>query len=148
MAERPLLMDKQWENIQKKTFTKWVNSHMAKRGQSVTEFTSDFQDGLKLISFFEIISNKDIGSRYEKKPKMKIHYIQNVSTALKFLAEQKVKLVSISAEDIVDGNLKLILGMIWTIILRFQIEDISVEGNAFSQLNDRVELSRRSPSLV
>lgn len=26
--------------------------------------------------------------------------------------------------DIVDGNLKLILGLIWTLILRFTIQDI------------------------
>lgn len=35
--------------------------------------------------------------------------------------------VSCSAE-IVDGNVKMTLGMIWTIILRFAIQDISVEG--------------------
>lgn len=36
--------------------------------------------------------------------------------------------MGISAEEIADCNLKLILGMIWMLILRFQIEDISVEG--------------------
>ena len=30
--------------------------------------------------------------------------------------------------EIVDGNLKMTLGMIWTIILRFAIQDIAVEG--------------------
>ena len=30
--------------------------------------------------------------------------------------------------EIVDGNPKMTLGMIWTIILRFAIQDISVEG--------------------
>lgn len=33
--------------------------------------------------------------------------------------------------EIVDGNAKMTLGMIWTIILRFAIQDISVEGIAF-----------------
>lgn len=33
--------------------------------------------------------------------------------------------------EIVDGNLKMILGMIWTIILRFAIQDIAVEGKAW-----------------
>ena len=30
--------------------------------------------------------------------------------------------------EIVDGNLKMILGLLWTIILRFEIEEVSVEG--------------------
>ena len=36
--------------------------------------------------------------------------------------------LSVLISEIVDGNLKLTLGMIWTIILRFAIQDISVEG--------------------
>lgn len=31
--------------------------------------------------------------------------------------------------EIVDGNVKMTLGLIWTIILRFAIQDINVEGN-------------------
>lgn len=110
-----------------------------KRGQKIEEIQVDFKDGLKLMSFLEIISGKTF-SKYEKKPRMRIQMIQNVSTALQLIAECGVKLISISAEgkflvisvlmglDIVDGNLKLILGMIWTIIQKFQIEDISEEG--------------------
>ncbi|OQR67372.1 spectrin beta chain [Tropilaelaps mercedesae] len=37
----------------------------------------------------------------------------------------EVRLESIGAEDIVDGNRRLILGLIWTIILRFVIHDIT-----------------------
>lgn len=53
--------------------------------------------------------------------------IANVNKALDFIASKGVRLVSIGAEEIVDGNLKMTLGMIWTIILRFAIQDISVE---------------------
>lgn len=35
---------------------------------------------------------------------------------------------SVCLSEIVDGNVKMTLGMIWTIILRFAIQDISVEG--------------------
>lgn len=39
----------------------------------------------------------------------------------------QVSLENIGAEDIVDGNSRLILGLCWTIVLRFQIQDIQVE---------------------
>lgn len=39
----------------------------------------------------------------------------------------QVKLESIGAEDIVDGNQELILGLLWTIILRFAINDVQDE---------------------
>ncbi|KAK7904561.1 hypothetical protein WMY93_017168 [Mugilogobius chulae] len=58
---------------------------------------------------------------------MRVHKISNVNKALDFIASKGVKLVSIGAEEIVDGNAKMTLGMIWTIILRFAIQDISVE---------------------
>ena len=40
--------------------------------------------------------------------------------ALRFLRYKEIKLVNIRGEDIVDGNPKLTLGLIWTIILHFQ----------------------------
>ncbi len=43
--------------------------------------------------------------------------------------------------EIVDGNVKMTLGLIWTIILRFAIQDISVEGRLY--VNLKVELLER-----
>ena len=37
-------------------------------------------------------------------------------------------MTNIGAEDVVDGNRKIILGLIWTLILRFTINDINEEG--------------------
>jgi len=37
--------------------------------------------------------------------------------------------------EIVDGNVKMTLGLIWTIILRFAIQDITIEGEEPS-IND------------
>lgn len=39
----------------------------------------------------------------------------------------QIKFENLGAEDIVDGNPRLILGLIWTIILRFHIQDIVID---------------------
>ena len=55
-------------------------------------------------------------------------YILCISSS--FSGNVQVKLESIGAEDVVDGNERLILGLMWMIILRFQIADISYEVRA------------------
>lgn len=54
---------------------------------------------------------------------MRIHCLENVDKALQFLKEQRVHLENMGSHDIVDGNHRLVLGLIWTIILRFQVSD-------------------------
>ena len=41
--------------------------------------------------------------------------------ALECLERHHVKLVGITSDHIVDGNKKLILGLVWTLILHFQL---------------------------
>uniref|UniRef100_A0A3P9A711 Actinin, alpha 2b n=1 Tax=Esox lucius TaxID=8010 RepID=A0A3P9A711_ESOLU len=123
--DRDLLLDPAWEKQQRKTFTAWCNSHLRKTGTGIENIEEDFRNGLKLMLLLEVIS----GERLPKpdRGKMRFHKIANVNKALEYITSKGVKLVSIGAEEIVDGNIKMTLGMIWTIILRFAIQDISVE---------------------
>lgn len=52
-----------------------------------------------------------------------------------------MRLESIGAEDIVDGNPRLILGLIWTIILRFQIQEIEIDV-----VNIAIKIRRNEPT--
>eukprot|EP00092_Neocalanus_flemingeri_P021691 GFUD01023529.1.p1 GENE.GFUD01023529.1~~GFUD01023529.1.p1 ORF type:complete len:5553 (+),score=1484.06 GFUD01023529.1:557-17215(+) len=109
--------------IQKKTFTKWVNKHLKKAGRNVRDLFEDLRDGHNLLSLLEVLSGEILP---RERGRMRFHAIQNVETALRFLRYKEIKLVNIRGEDIVDGNPKLTLGLIWTIILHFQISDIVV----------------------
>ncbi|KAI8116109.1 Spectrin beta chain [Lucilia cuprina] len=113
------------ESVQKKTFTKWVNSHLCRVNCRIADLYVDMRDGKHLIKLLEVLS----GERLPKptKGKMRIHCLENVDKALQFLREQRVHLENIGSHDIVDGNASLNLGLIWTIILRFQIQDITIE---------------------
>ncbi|XP_052270062.1 spectrin beta chain-like isoform X3 [Dreissena polymorpha] len=110
------------ESVQKKTFQKWVNSHLARIGCRINDLYIDLRDGKMLMKLLEILS----GERLPRptKGKMRIHCLENVDKALTFLHEQRVHLENMGAHDIVDGSNRLTLGLIWTIILRFQIQDI------------------------
>uniref|UniRef100_A0A3Q1JKZ4 Dystrophin n=1 Tax=Anabas testudineus TaxID=64144 RepID=A0A3Q1JKZ4_ANATE len=54
----------------------------------------------------------------------RVHSLNNVNRALQILQKNNVELVNIGAADIVDGNHKLILGLIWSIILHWQVKDV------------------------
>ncbi|XP_029928484.1 plectin-like isoform X3 [Myripristis murdjan] len=127
--------DKTWPNfvederdrVQKKTFTKWVNKHLIKAQRHVTDLYEDLRDGHNLISLLEVLSGETLP---REKGRMRFHKLQNVQIALDFLRHRQVKLVNIRNDDIADGNPKLTLGLIWTIILHFQISDIQVNGQS------------------
>ena len=152
--------------MQKKTFTKWVNSHLSRVSCRITDLYMDLRDGRMLIKLLEVLSGEKLvghkgshrkeegliagsfaclisatyghpenhlkpdllilTSSFPSQPKptkgrMRIHCLENVDKALQFLKEQRVHLENMGSHDIVDGNHRLTLGLIWTIILRFQV---------------------------
>ncbi|XP_032787787.2 spectrin beta chain isoform X4 [Daphnia magna] len=113
------------ESVQKKTFQKWVNSHLVRVGNRIGDLYTDLRDGKMLLKLLEVLS----GERLPRptKGKMRIHCLENVDKALQFLRDQRVHLENMGSHDIVDGSSRLTLGLIWTIILRFQIQDITIE---------------------
>ncbi|XP_075995381.1 plectin a isoform X3 [Genypterus blacodes] len=115
------------DRVQKKTFTKWVNKHLMKAQRHITDLYEDLRDGHNLISLLEVLSGETLP---REKGRMRFHKLQNVQIALDFLKHRQVKLVNIRNDDIADGNPKLTLGLIWTIILHFQISDIQVNGQS------------------
>ncbi|KAF9779654.1 actinin-like protein [Thelephora terrestris] len=115
-------------DVQERTFCKWLNTKLESQGyQPMTSLVKDLSDGVRLIQLMEIMGDVSLG-RYNKNPRMRIQKAENVNRALEFINSRGVKLTNIGPEDIIDGNLKLILGMIWTLVLRFTIADISEEG--------------------
>ncbi|XP_056670314.1 dystonin isoform X46 [Monodelphis domestica] len=115
------------DKVQKKTFTKWINQHLMKVRKHVNDLYEDLRDGHNLISLLEVLSGDTLP---REKGRMRFHRLQNVQIALDYLKKRQVKLVNIRNDDITDGNPKLTLGLIWTIILHFQISDIHVTGES------------------
>ncbi|KAK2045572.1 hypothetical protein LZ31DRAFT_240433 [Colletotrichum somersetense] len=116
-----------WITVQQKTFTKWMNTKLESRQLEVKDLVADLSDGVLLIHLLECLSNDTLG-RYASKPKLRVQRFENANTALDFIKARGIQMTNIGAEDVVDGNRKIILGLIWTLILRFTISDINEEG--------------------
>jgi len=86
----------------------------------VENLMTDLGDGKLLRALLEIISSKEI--KINNNPKMRVQKLENLNSSLEFLKREGIKLVSIGADNILDGNRTLIMGLIWTIILRYQIQ--------------------------
>jgi len=110
-----------WIRIQRKTFSRWMNNFLLERSISVNILEQDIQDGVVLHNLLECLSQEKIMPQPNKKAKLKLQKIENLNTCLRYVKSKDIKLVGIGAEDIHDGRTNLILGLIWTLILRFQI---------------------------
>eukprot|EP00037_Helgoeca_nana_P027062 m.307790 g.307790 ORF g.307790 m.307790 type:complete len:417 (+) comp27394_c0_seq1:80-1330(+) len=113
-----------WVEVQSDTFVKWVNSELRQvkgfEGR-VEDLAKDFQSGVILIELITKVVGKQFGMKVIRQPKFKMHEMENLNCAFKYLSENEVKLVNIGPEDVYDGRLKLILGLLWTLISNFSI---------------------------
>ncbi|XP_053457239.1 nesprin-2 isoform X5 [Nycticebus coucang] len=112
------------EDTQKKTFTCWINSQLAKHSPPsvVSDLFTDIKKGHVLLDLLEVLSGQQLP---RDKGSNTFQCRTNIGNALTFLKNRSMKLINIHVTDIVDGNPSIILGLIWTIILHFHIEELA-----------------------
>ncbi|CAD7671031.1 unnamed protein product [Nyctereutes procyonoides] len=120
----------QHTQMQEKTFTNWINNIFwhGQVGIKIQNLYRELADGTHLLRLLELISGEALPP--PSRGRMRAHFLENSSRALAFL-RGKVPIPFIGPENIVDGDQTLILGLIWVIILRFQISHISLDREEF-----------------
>lgn len=119
-TEHNVATEDDWKNVQNKSFRRWCNQQLKEKGVELVDLTDDIKDGTKLIKLVEVLTETKIG-RYNKNPKLRPQKLENVQQALDLISKEKIKLIGVGPSDIVDGNSKLVLGLIWTLIQHYQI---------------------------
>uniref|UniRef100_A0A8D2PJZ4 Calponin-homology (CH) domain-containing protein n=1 Tax=Zosterops lateralis melanops TaxID=1220523 RepID=A0A8D2PJZ4_ZOSLA len=82
---------------------------------------TDLKDGRKLLDLLEGLTGKPLP---KERGSTRVHALNNVNRVLQVLHQNNVELVNIGGTDIVDGNHKLTLGLLWSIILHWQVKDV------------------------
>lgn len=109
-----------WQRLQRKIFTRWVNQKLIKRNISVEDIVNDISTGIVLVALMEVLSEKTFTGKMDKNPKLKANKIDNLTMALKFVWECGVEMkIKPAAEQLYDGDQTAILGLIWGIMNKY-----------------------------
>ncbi|XP_074852445.1 nesprin-2 isoform X5 [Carettochelys insculpta] len=121
------------ECTQKKTFTCWINSQLAKHTPPsiISDLYADIKEGHVLLDLLEVLSGQQMP---REKGSNTFQCRSNIENALKFLKNKSIKLINIHVADIIEGKPSIVLGLIWTIILHFHIEELAwTLGSSYNQ---------------
>jgi Calponin homology (CH) domain len=98
------------------SFFAWTNYHLSKRQIKVDSFEEAFSDGVSLLHLLEIISCYEL-PKFDHHPKVLLQKLDNLNIALKFISDSRIRVLGCGAEDLLDGNKKLMLSLIWQLVL-------------------------------
>eukprot|EP01089_Gocevia_fonbrunei_P015155 TRINITY_DN4357_c0_g1_i3.p1 TRINITY_DN4357_c0_g1~~TRINITY_DN4357_c0_g1_i3.p1 ORF type:complete len:200 (+),score=35.08 TRINITY_DN4357_c0_g1_i3:155-754(+) len=79
---------------------------------------------------------------FNRQPKLRIQKLENIMLAFGFIKNEGIMVVGIGPEDLADGHLKLTLGLLWTLILRYHVtasEDGSPKHDLLKWVNSKIE---------
>ncbi|KAL5252656.1 hypothetical protein ACHWQZ_G015441 [Mnemiopsis leidyi] len=108
-----------WLNIQKRSYTNWINEVLRPTGVVVNDIVDDIGSGVLLCKLAMLLTMKKI--KYQRNPKMVFQRQENIQKALILIEQSGCKLIGIGASDILTKNEKLILGLMWQLIQHFHV---------------------------
>jgi len=119
--------NKDMDETQEKVFTRISNAYLRSKGLRIEDgelCKGALDDGVILYHLANVLTGKDVG-RLDI-PKTRAHKLNNLVTTLSFLKNEGFRVTGIGAEDILNRNEKLILGLMWSLLLQYHVKGDSL----------------------
>ncbi|KAI9498895.1 calponin homology domain-containing protein [Zychaea mexicana] len=127
-----------YQEIQKRTLTKWVNAQLVTADDHIENMETDLRDGKRLLKLLSVVS-KEPAPKPER-GNMRIHQLSNVARALGFLKEQLGEVPDVGNEAIVNGDLKKTLALIYFVMLKYHVHLILDDKSIMSLVEVKSKL--------
>eukprot|EP00117_Sycon_ciliatum_P003078 scpid1136/ scgid5197/ Dystrophin-related protein 2 len=121
------------DRVQASVFTKWINVQLAKANppRQIDDIFEGLRSGENLLILLEVLTQHHFTV---ERGSLRFSHNLNCEQALAYLDKHGVlKSKNTGAANIVDGDAKLTLGLIWQILLRYQITSREMSHSHDSQ---------------
>ena len=135
------------DDIQIANFIKFINHHLAAHpsiDRRVENFVDDLANGLIFIDLIEIFSSLKLK---RESGRTRFHSLSNVQRVLDYL-KLDMPHINISPHEIVSGNRKQILGLLWIIMKRFNFPSFRLNSNKQIFLEQTIVTSGHDRSVL
>lgn len=117
-------MSKTRTERQIEAFVRWVNDVISCRGLEIESFPEDLKNGVIMCHLAEILTNEKL-RKFNPHPTLQAHEIDNLSVAFKLLKKSSLRLVNVGPQDVHNGYVKCILGLLWSCVQTYQLETVN-----------------------
>lgn len=130
-----------WELRQIKTFSKWCNMYLSKKGHGSDmikdgpEFAGSWWEGVAIMKLMNALYDVDMPKKYKKQEFFekyaddhsagRIFAQNNVALAMRMIDKAEVKTTNLKAIMIMDGDFRTLAGMVWNVILDYNLKGVT-----------------------
>lgn len=137
MSESEQIED--WAMRQSRTFSKWCNMHLAKKGfedraaAEGEDFAKSFSTSVLILKLMNALYDVPLPKKYHKNPTTRVKCLDNANLGMRAIEKAEIKMTGLNKNNVLDGRFKMMMGMVWNIILDYNIKGISVEDQNAKQ---------------
>ncbi|KAH0785097.1 C2 domain containing protein [Histomonas meleagridis] len=140
-------VDLQYQTRQVTVFSRWVANILKERNINFKDITTEFHDGVNLVNLVELLTGEKLKAKWSRQPTRDIQMLENCNLAVKHIEDEGVKLVNISGRDIFEGDIKLTLGFVWILIMKYNISKVAGTTSSDSDDDEEPPVVERSIDL-